>query len=434
MTEENITNFTKQEKKMLEKIFGKQNLNLAYKKVLSNKGSSGVDDMEVGSLLDYLVQHKKDLLTKLEGGRYRPKPVKYVEIPKENGKKRQLGIPTVLDRMIQQSIHQVLSPIWEEKFSDYSYGFRPGRSAHQALLKCLEYMDQGYEYAIDMDLENFFDTVNHSKLIQLISSEIKDGRVVSLIHKYLNAGVVKHGKYERREKGVPQGGPLSPLLSNILLHELDMELERRGHKFVRYADDVLILTKSRRSAERVLESIVKYIETKLYLMVNREKTKIGRISRISFLGHTFARDKSGEAILRVATKSRKKMKARIKELTHRSNGWSYEYRKLRLRQFITGWVNYFRYAKMESFLNSIDGWYRHRLRSMFWKLWKTPKTRIKNLLKLGARRDAAISHGNASKGHWRMGHTKAMHVCVSIKVLRQAGYLFFTDHYLKVKN
>jgi len=419
---------------MLEKILAKQNMNLAYKKVLSNKGSSGVDKMEVDSLYDYLKKHKADLLTKLEGGRYRPKPVRNVEIPKENGKKRQLGIPTVLDRMIQQSIHQVLSPLWEEKFSDHSYGFRPGRSAHQGLLKCVSYIEQGYEYAIDMDLENFFDTVNHSKLIQLLSEQIKDGRVVSLIHKYLNAGTIKYEKYEVREKGVPQGGPLSPLLSNILLNELDMELEQRGHKFVRYADDMLILTKSRRSAERVLESIVKYIETKLYLRVNRDKTKICRISRASFLGHTFATNKSGKVELRVHTKSRKKLKGRIRELTDRSNGWSYEYRKLRLKQYITGWVNYFRYANMDSFLSRIDGWYRRRLRSLIWKLWKLPKTRIKYLLSLGARKDTAISHGNASKGYWRMAHTKIMHVCVSNKELRQAGYLFFTDYYLKVKN
>src|SRR5690606_35908282 len=237
-----------------------------------------VDQMEVESLKDYLVNCKDELITSIRLGKYGPNPVRRVEIPKENGSKRQLGIPTVVDRVIQQAIAQVLSPIYEPGFSPYSYGFRPRRSAHQALRTCQQYITEGYSYAVDLDLEKFFDTVSHSKLIEVLSRKVKDGRVISLIHKYLNAGVMKGGKYEPSEQGVPQGGPLSPLLSNIMLNELDWELERRGHKFARYADDVVILCKSRRSADRVLRSIVPFIEGRLFLKVNREKSQVARIN------------------------------------------------------------------------------------------------------------------------------------------------------------
>lgn len=273
--------------RMLEYILTPDNLNRAYKQVKANKGSCGIDNMDVEQLLPYLREHKDELTERLLGGRYRPNPVRRVKIPKEGGKMRQLGIPTVVDRVIQQSIAQVLSLLYEPKFSTTSYGFRPKRSAHQALQKAQEIINAGYKYCVDLDLEKFFDTVSHSKLIQLLGDTIKDGRVISLIHKYLNAGVMVGHKYEDATEGVPQGGPLSPILSNIMLTELDRELERRGLPFVRYADDYVIFCKSPRAAERVCESIAKFIEGKLFLKVNREKPHVGSVIGQKFLGYSF---------------------------------------------------------------------------------------------------------------------------------------------------
>lgn len=272
---------------LLELILSPGNLNAAYRQVVRNGGAGGVDNMETSKLLPYLKLHKDELMEKLRNGKYRPNPVRRVEIPKDNGKTRPLGIPTVVDRFVQQAISQILIPLYEPQFSDNSFGFRPHRSAHEALRRVQEYADQGYRYCIGLDLEKFFDKVNHSKLIEVLSRTVKDGRVVSLIHKYLNAGVVVSQKYEETNEGVPQGGPLSPILSNILLNELDKELERRGHPFVRYADDCLILVKSLRATERVRDSISEFIEKKLFLKVNKEKTEVGSIVGKKYLGHTF---------------------------------------------------------------------------------------------------------------------------------------------------
>ena len=273
--------------RMLEYILTPDNLNRAYRQVKANKGSGGIDKMDVEHLLPYLRSHKVEIVESLLDGKFRPNPVRRVEIPKDGGKKRQLGIPTVVDRVIQQAIAQVLGLVYEPKFSDGSYGFRPGRSAHQALRRAQEIINDGYKYCIDLDLEKFFDTVNQSKLVQLLSDTIKDGRVVSLIHKYLRAGVMIGHKFEETEQGVPQGGPLSPLLSNIMLNELDRELERRGLPFVRYADDCIIFCKSPRAAERVCESISRFIEKKLFLKVNREKTHVGSVNGQKYLGYSF---------------------------------------------------------------------------------------------------------------------------------------------------
>ena len=274
ITENNFTNADQPSYGLLEQILSPTNMNRAYKKVKSNNGSGGIDKMEVESLRDYLVANKDKLIQSILGGTYRPNPVRRVEIPKENGKMRMLGIPTVIDRVIQQAITQILSPIYEKQFSTNSYGFRPKRNAHQALNKCKDHITDGNKYAVDMDLEKFFDTVNQSKLMEVLSRTVTDGRVISLIHKYLNAGVVVRNKFEETKVGVPQGGPLSPLLSNIMLNELDRELEKRGHRFARYADDLVILCKSERSAERTLTNIIPFIEEKLFLKVNREKTVV----------------------------------------------------------------------------------------------------------------------------------------------------------------
>jgi group II intron reverse transcriptase/maturase len=430
ITENNITNADQPSNGMLEQILSPINLNQAYKRVKSNKGSGGVDKMEVESLLNHLVYHKEELLQTILDGTYRPNPVRRVEIPKENGKMRMLGIPTVVDRVVQQAITQVLSPIYEKHFSPNSYGFRPKHSAHQALNKCKDHITDGYKYAVDMDLEKFFDTVNQSKLIEILSRTIKDGRVISLIHKYLHAGVVVRNKFETTEVGVPQGGPLSPLLSNIMLNELDKELEKRGHRFVRYADDMVILCKSKRSAERTLTSIIPYIEEKLFLKVNREKTVVAYISKIKFLGYSFYENKK-EGRLRIHPKSVSKMKDRIKELTSRSNGWGDASRKEKLKQYITGWVNYFKLADMKSLLIQVDEWYRRRLRMVIWKQWKRIRTRLRNLIKLGIAKYKAWEYANTRKGYWRTAFSPILTRSITNDRLQQAGYIFFTDYFRK---
>ena len=315
---------------LLELIIRRENLNKAYRQVKRNKGSAGIDGMQVDELLPYLIENGDELIRQIREGKYKPNPVRRVEIPKEEkGKVRKLGIPTVVDRMVQQAIAQELTPLYEVQFSDNSYGFRPGRGAHDALKRCRQYADEGYVYVVSMDLASYFDTVNHSKLIEVLSRTVKDGRVISLIHKYLNAGVMEDGGFKSTEEGVPQGGPLSPLLGNVMLHELDKELERRGHKFVRYADDCMIMCKSIKAAERTMRSIVPYITGKLFLKVNLEKTTVAHINKVKYLGYGFYQRK-GKCRLRVHPKSVTKMKKRLKELTHRGNRWSNDERKKKL--------------------------------------------------------------------------------------------------------
>jgi RNA-directed DNA polymerase len=432
ITENNLTNNHQLEYGLLEFIVSPSNLNAAYLQVKRNKGAGGVDKMEVESLQDYLVTHKEELLTSIQRGKYRPNPVRRVEIPKENGSKRQLGIPTVVDRVIQQAICQVLTPIYEREFSDNSYGFRPKRNAHQALRQCQKHITQGYSYAVDIDLEKFFDTVNHSKLIEVLSRKVKDGRVVSLIHKYLNAGVIIRHKFEPSEQGVPQGGPLSPLLSNIMLNELDKELESRGHKFVRYADDMVILCRSRRSAQRTLESISHFIESRLFLRVNKDKSKACHIREVKLLGYSFYKHK-GEGRLRIHSKSLEKMKAKIKKLTSRSNGWGNTRRKEALHQYIMGWVQYFKLADMDSLLIRIDEWYRRRLRMVIWKQWKRIKTRLTNLMKLGVKKSKAWEWANTRKGYWRIAGSYILSTAITNDRLKDAGYVFLSDYYRKVR-
>ena len=432
MAENNLTGSTHAEN-LLEQILQPDNLNAAFKRVKRNKGAGGVDKMQVEDLRLYLTENKDRLIAELQMGNYRPQPVRRVEIPKENGKKRQLGIPTVVDRVIQQAITQVLTPMYEEQFSTHSYGFRPKRNAHQALEQSRRYISEGYEYAVDMDLEKFFDTVNQSKLIEVLSRTIKDGRVISLIHKYLQAGVQISHKFELTEIGVPQGGPLSPLLSNIMLHELDKELEARGHRFVRYADDMIVLCKSERAATRTMSSLTRFIEDHLYLKVNREKSVVATVTEVKFLGFSFDRIK-GEGTVRLHSKSVTKLKHRIKELTSRSNGWSVEYRKAKLKQYITGWVNYFKPAVMEKLLLQIDGWYRRRLRMLIWKQWKKVRTRSMNLIKLGINRFTAWEHANSRKGAWRVALSHILATSITNARLRQSGYLFLTDYYLSMRS
>lgn len=431
ITENNITNTNPSSYDMLEYILSPANLNRAYKRVRSNKGSGGVDKMEVESLGDYLATHKDELIAGILNGTYKPNPVRRVEIPKEGGKKRKLGIPTVVDRVVQQAIAQVLSPVYERQFSPYSYGFRPKRNQHQALNQCKDIITDGHKYAVDMDLEKFFDTVNQNKLIEVLSKTVKDGRVISLIHKYLNAGVVVRHKFVTTDAGVPQGGPLSPLLSNIMLNELDKELESRGHRFVRYADDLVIFCKSKRSAERTLTATTRFIENKLYLKVNKAKTAVAYISRIKFLGYSFY-IKKGEARLRIHPKSVVRMKERIKLLTSRSNGSGNERRKLALKQFIHGWVNYYKLADIKTLLLKIDEWYRRRLRMVIWKQWKLIRTRLRNLTNLGLPKSKAWEYANTRKSYWHTANSPILNTTITNERLRMSGYVFFSDRYGKV--
>jgi RNA-directed DNA polymerase len=431
IAENNITNANKSEERLLEEILESGNLNEAFKRVKANKGSHGIDGMKVDELLQHLKESGNRIKQLILDGKYRPNPVRRVEIPKENGKKRNLGIPTVVDRVIQQAIAQVLTPIFEKQFSDNSYGYRPRRKAHDAVRKCQRNIDEGFRYVVDMDLEKYFDTVNHCKLVEVLSRTIKDGRVISLIHKYLTAGVVVRSRFEDSEIGVPQGGPLSPILSNIMLTELDKELEKRGHRFVRYADDMLIFCKSRRSAERTLANIIPFIEKKLFLKVNAEKTAVDYVTKVKFLGFSFYRSK-GETRVRIHPKSVAKMRAKVKGLTSRSNGMGEEARAEKLRSYIVGWINYFKIADMKVLLASTDEWMRRRIRMVYWKQWKRVRTRFKMLQSLGIPKQKAWEYANTRKGYWRISNSPILSKSLGNKVLASLGYLSFSDYYRRV--
>lgn len=428
MTETDSTNTNEQKEGLLEQILDRDNLNRAYKQVKRNKGAGGIDGMQVDELLPFLKEHKEELVQSLRDGKYRPQPVRRVEIPKENGKTRKLGIPTVVDRFIQQAICQILSSIFEKQFSDNSFGFRPKRSAHDALRRCQTNITEGYKYVVDMDLEKYFDTVNQSKLIQILSETIKDGRVISLIHKFLRAGVMVGGMFEDSPEGVPQGGPLSPLLGNIMLNECDQELEKRGHKFVRYADDLLIFCKSKKAATRTLDHILPYIEEKLFLRVNREKTQVAYVGKVKYLGYGFYIYR-GEGRLRIHPQSVRKFKDKIREITGRSNGMGIEARKIRLNQVIRGWMNYFKLADAKSLIQGLDEWTRSRIRMVTWKRWKKVCTRFENLKRVGIKEEQAWMWANTRKGYWRTAHSPILSRALSNERFKRTGYLSLMECY-----
>lgn len=430
MTEDNIVEVPFDKGHLLEVILNPDNLNRAYKSVVKNKGCGGVDRMSCEQLLPWLRSHKDELTGSLLDGSYRPNPVRRVEIPKDNGKMRQLGIPTVVDRLVQQAINQALMPIYERQFSKRSYGFRPRRSCHHALYEAKKITDAGYRYVVDLDLERFFDTVSHSKLIEILSRTIKDGRVISLIHKYLRSGVLVRGLFQSSEEGTPQGGPLSPLLSNIMLHELDKELERRGHPFVRYADDAMIFFKSKRAAHRVRKSISRFIEGKLFLKVNQEKTTVSYVRGVKYLGYSFNVLK-GKCSFTVHPKSKAKMKSKLRELTSRSNGWSYEKRKQKLKEYMRGWIGYFHFAEMKRLCQETDEWLRRRIRMCIWKAWKKPKTKVANLIKCGIDKWRAYQWGNTRKGYWRIADSAILKRAIPNASLKLAGYPCLTDLYFE---
>lgn len=432
IAENNTTNSNRQNEWMLEQILSIDNMNLAYKKVKKNKGAGGIDKMTTDELLGYLIEHRRELLLSIRKGTYKPQPVRRVEIPKDNGKTRKLGIPTVVDRMVQQAIAQVISPLFERKFSNNSYGFRPHRSTHDALLACQKNVNDGYHYVVDLDLAQYFDTVDHSKLIQILGKTIHDGRVISLIHKFLNAGIMEKGIKTTNDFGVPQGGPLSPLLANIMLNELDNELESRNHRFVRYADDIVIFCKSKRSCERTYQHILPFIEGRLRLKVNEEKTEITHIRNIKFLSYGFYLYK-GKCRLRVHPKGVQKIKGKIRLLTGRSNGMSIEKRKERLNQTIRGWVNYYKLADMKKLVTEMDQWTRRRMRMVTWKRWKKIRTRYYWLRKLGASERKAWEWANSRKGYWRVAGSFILDRTLTNELFRKAKYVSFLEYYLSVR-
>lgn len=408
-------------------------MNKAYLRVYRNKGASGVDGITVDELKEYLKENKDELRQSIRTRKYRPQAALRVEIPKENGKMRQLGIPTVVDRVVQQAIHQVLSPIFEKQFSEYSYGFRPKRSCEMAIIKSLEYLNDGYDWVVDIDLERFFDTVHHDKLMRLIANTIDDGDVISLIRKYLVSGVMIKGSYEETSIGTPQGGNLSPLLSNIMLNELDKELEKRDLRFVRYADDALIFVKSQKAADRVMKTIVRFIEDKLGLIVNAEKSTISRPKDLKFLGFGYYYDYVNKRYqVRPHHESVKKFQRKLRLLTKRNWSVSLDYRIVKLKQVVVGWVNYFRIANMKRAMTRIDEKLRSRIRVIIWKQWKKPRKQIKSLIQLGIPEEEAKGLTYCRKGYRFIGQSKVVHRALSNKRLKQRGIPSALERYLKV--
>lgn len=416
---------------LIDKVVSKDNLNLAYQQVVANKGASGVDKMTCDEVLEYLKVHGKDLVSQILSRSYQPQPVRRVEIPKPNGGVRKLGVPTVVDRIVQQALVQVLTPIFEPTFSEYSYGFRPGRSCQNAIDRALECLNSGYEWIVDFDLEKFFDNVNHDKLIRLVDNQVKDSDVTSLIMKFLKAGVMVNGTFEESKVGTPQGGNLSPLLSNIMLNQLDKELERRGLRFARYADDCVIFVKTKYSAERVMRNIVKYIETKLKLKVNATKTHVCYPNNLKYLGFGFWKDSKTKTWKVCPHKdSQMKFKRNLKKLLCRSWSIDLDSRLTKINQLTRGWINYFKKGNMKKFLTAISGWLRTKLRIVIWKQWKVCDKQIKSLVKLGIPLEEAKGLTYCRKGYQFIARSCVVQRAISNERLKKRGLVSPLEYYL----
>lgn len=400
-------------------IWGNQNVVRALERVERNGGAPGIDGMTVEELRPYLREHWLEIRKTLDEQTYKPQPVRRVEIPKPDGGVRLLGIPKVVDRSLQQAIAQVLTPLFEPIFSPHSYGFRPGRSAHDAVKQSQEYVQAGYEWTVDIDLEKFFDRVNHDMLMARVVRVVKDKRVLKLIRAYLNSGVMVEGVVIDTDEGTPQGGPLSPLLSNIMLDDLDKELEQRGHKFVRYADDCNIYVKTQRAGERVMESVKTFLEKKLKLKVNPKKSKVDRASRVKYLGFSFFKRK-GEVLIRVANRSRERFCEKLRRLTKRTRSGKLEEVIQEINRYTMGWIGYYRLANTPSVYEDLDSWIRRRLRQMIWKRWKHGTTRYRELVKLGVPRERA-GLGAVGKSPWHMAKSPVVNEALSNAYFRHSG-------------
>ena len=422
---------------LLTQVLDYSNVNKAYKHVISNRGSAGVDKVSVKELSMYMQENWSRIKQEITDGTYKPQAVRGVEIPKSNGGKRLLGIPTVIDRLIQQSIHQVLYPMYDIEFSEYSYGFRIGRNAHQAIAQAQSYINQGYQDIIDFDLKSFFDIVNHDYLMSLLNRKIKDRLLMKLIRRYLQSGIMLDGLMQQREQGTPQGSPLSPLLSNIILNELDKELEKRGLRFVRYADDFSIFVKSKRAAERVRRGITNFVESKLHLKINEKKSQICRPVQYFMLGYgfvpTYKKGEKGKYNLRVNPKSFKKLKQKIKEITRKTLPTPFAERLKKLEQVTRGWINYYRFANIAGKLRDIDTWVRNRLRYCIWKHWKKPDKRMRSFIRLGVPKGQAYAWSRSRMGGWAIAQSPMMKTTVTVKRLELKGYVSFTTQLAKTR-
>ncbi|BAB03758.1 group II intron reverse transcriptase/maturase [Halalkalibacterium halodurans] len=412
---------------MLERILSRENLIQALERVEKNKGSYGVDEMDVKSLRLHLHENWTSIRNEIIEGSYFPKPVRRVEIPKPNGGVRKLGIPTVMDRFLQQAIAQILTQLYDPTFSERSFGFRPHRRGHNAVRQAKQWMKEGYRWVVDIDLEKFFDKVNHDRLMRKLSSRIQDPRVLQLIRRYLQTGVMERGLVSPNTEGTPQGGPLSPLLSNIVLDELDNELEKRGLKFVRYADDCNIYVRSKRAGLRIMESVTSFIENRLKLKVNREKSAVDRPWNRKFLGFSFTRGKDPK--MRVSKESVKRLKQRIRELTSRRHSMKMSDRLRRLNRYLTGWLGYYQLVDTPSILAQIDAWIRRRLRMIRWKEWKTTSARQKNLVRLGIKKAKAWQWANSRKGYWRVAHSPIMDYALNSEYWKGQGLMSLAERY-----
>ena len=422
--------------KLLERILDRDNLNNAYRRVKANKGAPGVDGMTVEEALPWLKEHGRELTESIRQGKYKPDPVRRKEIPKPDGGVRKLGIPRVKDRIVQQAVAQMLMPIYEPLFADGSYGYRPGRSAQDAIYKIRGYSDDGYEWAVLLDLSKYFDTLNHEKLLNLLRREIDDERVIQLIKRFLKSGVMENGVVTATEEGSPQGGPLSPLLANVYLNEFDHEYERRGVPVIRYADDIVLLCKSQRAAERLLESSIRYLEGKLRLKVNREKSHIAKLNatkNFKFLGFAFGKGKEG-LFIRVHKKSLQKAKDKLREMTKRNRGRNVRQVMAEVKRYMLGWLNYYAIASMKNTMTEWNGWLRRRFRMYIWKQWKKPRTKYRNLLKLGIPEYYARMTAMSRRGYWFVAGTTSVGRAISNERLASAGYLDLSQAYESIRS